>query len=194
MSDEHLLIPAADCTPPNFRHSTWGAPVAVWPYHNENTDLLGFITRYNAPEGKQILPYTLWSTVKAPDGEWLRKSWPVPRPLYGLDMLACYPTAGVVICEGEKAADAAKKLLLFPDYICITSPGGSNAAHKADWSLVKNRKIIIWPDNDEAGAKYAQAVAEILRPHNQVTLLTAPANKPSGWDAADALAEGWHYA
>ncbi|WP_244273414.1 toprim domain-containing protein [Pseudovibrio sp. POLY-S9] len=58
----------------------------------------------------------------------------------------------VVIVEGEKAADAAKQLLL--RHVCISSPGGSNAAKKADWSVLQGREIVIWPDADEAGLKF----------------------------------------
>jgi hypothetical protein len=40
-------------------------------------------------------------------------------------------------------------------------------------------------------AEYAQAVATILSSNNQVRIITPPADKISGWDAADALVEGW---
>lgn len=51
--------------------------------------------------------------------------------------------------------------------------------------------MFIWPDNDEAGKKYAQMVANILSAGNQVRIIALPAGKSTGWDAADALAEGW---
>jgi hypothetical protein len=41
---------------------------------------------------------------------WHFKAPPWPGPLYGLDRLAAQPDAPVVICEGEKAADAAGRL------------------------------------------------------------------------------------
>lgn len=192
--EDRFLFAAADCTV-DFRHYEWGQPTTVWPYHNANCDLLGFICRYDPPAtSKQILPRTLWSTARAPDGEWVWRGFPEPRPLYGLDKLASYPSAKVVVCEGEKAADAAQHLLMVPDYVCITSPGGSNAARKADWSEVVGREVIIWPDNDEPGQKYAHAVAQILGVHNKMTILPLLKDKASGWDAADALSEGWHYA
>lgn len=191
--EDRLLTPAADCKV-DFHHREWGLPITTWAYHNANCDLLGFICRYDTTAGKQVLPRTLWGTERAPEGEWLWRGWPEPRPLYGLDKLAAYPEAKVIVCEGEKAADAAQKLLALPDYVCITSPGGSNAAHKADWSEIAGREIIIWPDNDEVGQKYAHAVAQILRVHNKVSIMTPPMDKPSGWDAADALHEGWYHA
>ena len=70
------------------------------------------------------------------------------------------PKAPVVICEGEKAADAAAAI--FPQSIVTTSSGGAGAAAKTDWSPLAGRRVLIWPDNDEAGPKYAREVAAIL--------------------------------
>ena len=39
--------------------------------------------------------------------QWRWLSFPIPRPLYGLDRLAANPDATVLIVEGEKCADAA---------------------------------------------------------------------------------------
>jgi len=55
----------------------------------------------------------------------------------------------VIVCEGEKAADAA--IELFPDHVAVTSPHGSQGAEKADWSPLSRRDVTIWPDADEAG-------------------------------------------
>ena len=38
------------------------------------------------------------------------RALPSPRPLYNLDSLAASPEAPIVICEGEKAADAAARI------------------------------------------------------------------------------------
>ena len=91
-----------------------------------------------------------------------RRSWrwlhlPAPRPLYGLDRLALRPDAPVLLVEGEKTADAAAKL--FPDHVAVTSSGGSNAAGKADWSPLSGRHVVIWPDHDEPGRRFAADVA-----------------------------------
>lgn len=188
MHEDQLLLPAADCEV-NFYHPRWGAPALIWPYYDDNCNLLGFICRFDTPNGKEILPLTLWSTARCPDGEWKWRGWPAPRPLFRLDFLAAYPNAIVVVCEGEKAACAAQEMLPLPDFVCITSPGGSQAAHKASWSAVSGRKVYIWPDNDEPGRKYAQAVAEILVKHNSVRIMMPPAEKVLGWDAVDMLVD-----
>ena len=98
----------------------------------------------------------------------------------------------MIVTEGEKAADAAGELL--PDYVAITSPGGSKAAAAADWSMLAGRKVTIWPDADEPGQAYARQVAEILAklsPLPSIAIAKPAGSIPRGWDAADALAMGW---
>ena len=64
----------------------------------------------------------------------------------------------VLVVEGEKCADAAW-LLGIP---ATTSLAGSGNAKNSDWSVLTGKTVVIWPDNDEAGAKYADEVVEIL--------------------------------
>ncbi len=122
---------------------------------------------------------------------WRFKAWLPPRPLYGLEHLAAHPTAPVLICEGEKCADVARGLLR--DWIGIASPGGSNAGSKADWSPLKGRRVVIWPDADAPGRKYAKCVASlVLRAGaDTVAIVEPPEGAANGWDLADALEEGW---
>jgi hypothetical protein len=52
----------------------------------------------------------------------------------------------------------------------------------------------VWPDADSAGLDYARAVAEaaLLAGAVSVVIVSPPPEKgETGWDAADALAEGW---
>jgi putative DNA primase/helicase len=103
----------------------------------------------------------------------------------------------VVICEGEKSAHAAARI--FPDSVCVTSPGGSGAEAQADWTPLAGRKVLIWPDCDMTGAKYAGRVAHFLHDRQcEVSIIDAAAlaslspnggkREPTkkGWDAADA--------
>ena len=57
--------------------------------------------------------------------------------------LAERPSAPVVVCEGEKAADAATGLL--PGFVAVTSPNGSKSAGKADWSPLRGRAVTVGP-------------------------------------------------
>jgi 5S rRNA maturation endonuclease (ribonuclease M5) len=163
-----------------------------WRYLDAKGQLLGCVVRYDKPANghpasKDVCPFTF---CRGPGGatEWRMKGWDAPRPLYGLDRLAARSQAPVLVVEGEKTADAAEKL--FPDFVAVTSPGGSNAANKADWSPLASRTVIIWPDNDDSGNKYAAAVAEAL---GGASVVSVPSDFPNRWDLADTIPSGHDY-
>jgi Protein of unknown function (DUF3631) len=195
---ECIMPVPGDAPKPPKEHYNLGERSYVWLYPDGSGAPLSEVWRFDPPGGKEFRPLSLW---RAPNGrvEWRWKNVPEPRPLYGLDKLAAHPEASVVICEGEKAADAAARI--FPKSVCVTSPGGSNAAKKADWSPLAGRKVLIWQDADNAGAEYAGDVAKILLALkckisiiDAVALANIPPNgnqrePDKGWDAADAVAE-----
>lgn len=81
------------------------------------------------------------------------------RALYRLpELLAADPSAPVWIVEGEACADALAKA----GKVATTS-GSASSADAADWSPLRGRSAILWPDHDEAGTKYADAVETRLR-------------------------------
>jgi putative DNA primase/helicase len=99
----------------------------------------------------------------------------------------------VVVCEGEKATDAATRLL--PGFVVVTSPNGSKSAGKADWSPLRGRLVTVWPDADAAGFEYARQVAKLATTAGAVSMaiVSPPADSRVGWDAADALTDGWDH-
>jgi len=86
---------------------------------------------------------------------------PAPRqgkPLYRLpELLAADLAARVWIVEGEKCADALAQI-----GVTVTTSGSCSSADAADWTPLRNRTCIVWPDSDNAGAKYADAVTAKL--------------------------------
>lgn len=197
------VLPVPDDAPARpKKHPKLGAPVMAWEYRDAAGALLFLVCRFElADGGKEIRPLTLR---RMPSGElvWRWLGMEPPRALYGLDRLAARPDAPVLICEGEKAADAAAVLL--PDHVAITSPNGAKAADKADWAPLAGRCCAIWPDADAAGDGYAEEVCRRLQSAKVAVvqrLDTAMFRKlpdgtmrdalPAGWDAADALVEGF---
>ncbi|MBM3557418.1 MAG: DUF3631 domain-containing protein, partial [Alphaproteobacteria bacterium] len=171
-------------------HHQLGAPSQTHVYREYgdglDPDEIGRVLRFDSANGrKEFRPLTLWKVGERLEWRW--ESWPSPRPLYGLDLLADRRDVPVLVVEGEKTADAAAKL--FPDFVAITSPGGSGVAGKADWSPLKGRRVVIWPDSDEPGAKYAADVATRLHEIGaaSVAIVTLPQGLPKGWDLADPL-------
>lgn len=81
------------------------------------------------------------------------------KPLYALDRITAADLATpIYIVEGEKAADA----LLALGAVATTS-GGAESADRADWTPLRDRTCILWPDRDDPGREYAGNVATILQ-------------------------------
>jgi len=195
---KHVSPIPADAPDVPKTHPRFGRPTATSVYRDEQGATLFRVLRFDPPgERKQFLTLSLWRD--AAGLRWRWKAFPPPRPLYNLDKLAARSDAPVVICEGEKSADAAARV--FPNCVCITSPNGSQSASKADWSPLHGRRVLIWPDADEPGSTYAAEVAAILHPLDcQVSIIDASGlasidpngdqrGPAKGWDAADAVAE-----
>lgn len=177
---------AARTMPP---HSL-GKWIARWPYRDAKGRLLFLAVRFEpVGERKEVIPLTYCEK----DGRraWRWQALPAPRPLYGLDKLAARPEAPVLVTEGEKKVEPAEKF--FPEYVAVTSPGGSGAAGKADWTPLKGRRVTVWPDADDAGRRYADDVARLAHAAGaaSVAVVPVPEDFPEGWDLADAPPDGW---
>lgn len=82
------------------------------------------------------------------------------KPLYRLpQLIASARDSPVLITEGEKKVEALESLGLI-----ATTSGGATSAGNADWTPLSGRECIIWPDHDEPGRQYADAVVGILSP------------------------------
>ena len=162
---------------------------ARYTYRNAAGNVLGFICRIDTEAGKKLIPRTPWYDDRG-DIVWQTKGFACPRPLYGLDDLASLPNAVVVLVEGEKCADAYRAL--DPATPTVTWPGGSGAVEFVDWSPLKGRRVVLWPDADEPGRKCMARIAEILTSRGcEVKIANPDAAAAKGWDVADAIAEGW---
>lgn len=174
-----------------LQHKRYGVPSRVWDYRDSVGRLLGHVCRFDTTDGdKQILPRTYCQKAEG-KYEWRWHGWDVRRPLFGLDRLTARPQASVIVTEGEKTADAAAAL--FPDTVTITSPGGAKAAHKSDWSPLRGRNVVVCPDADAPGIRYATEVVRLARAAGatSVRVVDLPPDLPRGWDLADALPDGW---
>ncbi|MBN8726845.1 MAG: DUF3987 domain-containing protein [Xanthomonadales bacterium] len=111
---------------------------------------------------------------------------PAGKPPYLLPELSgSDPSAPVIVVEGEWAADHLHALGML-----ATTSGSADSADAADWSPLAGRRVIVWPDHDGAGAKYAEAVADRLRALGcAVAVIDAGAlGLPAKGDAVDWLA------
>ncbi len=133
-----------------------GRLVASWSYPGD----VARVGRWDVPnEKKQCRP------IHRVDDGWMVGDPPGKWPLYRGDEV---PAAGTIyVVEGEKCADHGR-VIGMP---CIASADGSSAAESTDWSPLAGRDVVILPDHDAAGMKYARAVARSSR----------------GWDAGSRL-------
>lgn len=128
----------------------------IHTYHTHNSQPWFYIGRkvWTNKEGKRCKSFIPYIYVR---GEWINKA-PNPRPLYNLHEIK--KVKQVIICEGEKAADAANKF--HPAIKATTIMGGSNNLAKADLSPLFDKNVVIWPDNDAAGLKLKDELIEKL--------------------------------
>ncbi len=167
-------------TSPPDKHYKLGKPSQIWQYSNEY-----FVYRFETKNSKEFRPVS-WN----PEiGKWQWKDIKGKLPLYNLSELKAYPNKAVIICEGEKAADAAKQF--FPNDVTTTTAHGSKSPQRSDFKPLKGREIIIWPDNDEAGQEYVKILIDLLAEAevSKIQVLEIPKGLPEKWDAADANPE-----
>ncbi len=163
---------------------TLGRETAKWTYHDANENPVGLVCRWDTPHGKEIRPISYY-----PDG-WRITQMPQPRALYNLPaVLKADPERRVWAVEGERCAAALASLSL----LATTSSGGANAAAKTDWTPLRGRRLVIVPDCDTAGRRYAEDVAKLAHEAGakEIRILDLGqrfSDLPQGFDVAD-LAE-----
>ena len=207
---EHLDLtaPPPDAAPPDFK-CHFGQATEFWTYRDADGAPLFHVARYE-PKGqrKQFVPWS-WSQTKP---GWVLKSWPAPRPLYGLDRLTKYPSRPVLIVEGERAAEAAQRIV-GQKYVVVTWSGGAASAARTQWKPVAGRKCLLWPDADsthtypksharadqtcdyldQPGPKAMYTLADHLAGLCPEIKILDVKDMPDGFDAADAEGEGWDF-
>lgn len=159
-----------------------GERTAAWTYKDAAGTPVGLVIRWDR-ESKIIRPVSKVGEC------WRIGGMPTPRPLYRLpELLGADPSAPVYVAEGEKTAEA----LVACGLLATTSPHGADAARHADWSILAGRDVIILPDHDGAGERYAEAVAACVRDAGAksvriVRLADRWPDLPTGADAVDVL-------
>lgn len=134
----------------NGRIAEDAQPTATWDYQNEAGEVVGKVIRWDTTGGKE------YRQIRKQGGGWVCKSMESPRPLYRLPTLADAQT--VYVSEGEKAADAVVSIGLVG-----TSPSqGSKSPQLTDWSPLDGKRVVILPDRDEPGRKFAAAVLGLI--------------------------------
>lgn len=155
-----------------------GPHTGKWDYFDADGRLIACVYRYDPPGKRKVFrPYNVKTS-----------KWEAPdlRPLYNIPGII--KSNAVILCEGEKCAEA----LIKQGHCATTAMNGANApVDKTDWSPLKGKDVLIWPDNDVPGKEYAEVVAQRLKTSGvkSARMLVPPETKPDKWDAADAVDE-----
>ena len=217
--------------PKRNKHSRF-KPTRADAYRNGTGQLLGYVLRCEFGDGK-ITPTVTWCIGPDGAMQWCIRPFPTPRPLCGLDVLAmqvatiagpdgkrrAWVRAGellelqadehvemlewppVLIPEGEKCRAAGAGAL--PMYAAVTWPGGGKGVQYVDWSPLKDRDVVLWPDADVPGrqamlgyedytGRFHAGVAQFLhRVGVRSMRYVDTEGQPPGWDIADALDDDW---
>jgi hypothetical protein len=169
------VIPDSAPAPPELKHQT-----ALWWYTDREGRQLFAVARVDNGTGKSFRQWT-WR-----GGQWVAKAWDGQRPLYNLPLLDANPCADVLIVEGEKCADAASAA----GYTALTWSGGAQSYAQTDWTALKGRRVILWPDADEAGRKAIGKIAALLISICPAVHIASDTGRPPKWDVADLINEG----
>ncbi|MEM9626686.1 MAG: DUF927 domain-containing protein [Pseudomonadota bacterium] len=171
-------------------HFQLGETSSRWAYRDHEGRRLGYFCRFDQADGGKEFRPLFWGRWKGKTG-WHWKAPDAPRPLYNLPAILERPDALVIVTEGEKSADAAAHL--FPDLIAVSPMNGAKSPAKADWAPLAGRHVVIWPDHDESGEAFGQAVPALCHEAGaeSVRVIEVPASFLVKWDLANDLPEGW---
>lgn len=129
--------------------------VQHWVWRDENGQIIGLTALYTGHGKKDVIPFfkkyneQKWSS-GFPDDR--------PRPLFARDVISAAPGAIVWIVEGERKAE----LLIKNGEVATTWPGGARSWGKVDYSMLRNRRVRLWPDKDAPGLKAMAGLADWL--------------------------------
>ena len=152
-------------------------PSLVHVYRTPHGEPFALVLRVDGGVRKSFRP-ARWDGSK-----WWAVAQDVPRSLYGLEDLRDTKRQ-VLVVEGEKAADAARRMAQGLVAV-VTWPGGAQAIDSISWGPLAGRRVVLWPDNDAPGKKAMQGIAERLHGVADEIKMVNPVGLPEKGDAAD---------
>lgn len=163
----------------------------VYAYRNVKNQLCGYVVRIRDIEtDKKLTLPAVYTENHHGIKSWRSKGLGDDRCLYNEQRLHG-SNKPVLIVEGEKTADITQSL--YSEFDVITWSGGANGYNKSNWSVLKDKQVTIWPDNDQAGLNAAYGIKSLLEAKNitkaKIIDLKEIEFLPEKWDLADNLPE-----
>ncbi len=121
---------------------------------------------------------------RMPDGNW-RLAMPISAlPFYGSELLATAADDDVLmVCEGEKAAQSLRSR----GYLALGTACGANSipGPAIIQTLVRFKRVYLWPDNDDIGRSHMKRIAASLSELGSLAATIQVPNAQAKDDAAD---------
>lgn len=152
---------------------------AEYNYCNEAGELLWQVVRHKPKDFKQ----------RRPDGKggWTWSVKGVRVVPYRLpELLAADPEATVFVVEGEKDCDNLARI----GVLATCNAGGAGKWTAEHSEFLRGRRVIVLPDNDEAGRNHAQQVAQSLHGLAESVRIVELPGLPDKGDVSDWIAAG----
>lgn len=173
------LQPATNGRPSNVGRRN---PEGVYTYRNLDGDVLFQVVRFREKRFRQ--------RSRDPDGDgWRWTTQGVEKTLYRVEEVVERVAQGdvVYVVEGEKDVDRLRE----EDVAATTCPGGAGAWRAEYGSLLKDARVRVVADRDEAGLEHAREVAASLVGTASSVEVLLPAVHEEGADVSDHLAAGY---
>lgn len=121
------------------------------------------------------------------DGKWIQKAPKMAsRPLFNLPAISAEGSEiPIILVEGEKKCVKAQKVM--PQFLWTCWHGGAASIDCYDLKHLEGRKVILWPDNDDPGAKVMAKIAAALSKSSQVSIVSVENDWQPKDDVADIL-------
>jgi len=158
---------------------------ATYIYEDEQRELLFRVLRIRGYNGKKRFVQQRHDP-SHPDG-WVNGVAGVRKVPYRLrEVLAASPDTIVFVPEGEECVERLRELGL----AATTNPGGAGKWLEEYSDYLTGYRVVVLPDNDDAGRRHARSVAQsLLGKASEVRVLELPGLAPKG-DIVDWLDAG----
>src|SRR5215211_6370848 len=152
-------------------------PKTVYEVRDHDGRLVAQHIRVETPDGKRVF----WRQEDGTVG--LNGSRPEELPLYGSERVCNWHRDDlIVVVEGEKAAQALLDAAFFA-VGTVTGAGGTPGEESLE--VLRDRRVALWPDNDEVGRAHMDRIADALDGVAAEVLLYTWDEAPENGDAAD---------
>lgn len=133
-------------------------PTGLHVYDNVKGKCLYIRIRLKHPNGKKwIRPFYLDQATQ----QWVLGE-PIfemgQKPLYHLSALSQQSDTDIWITEGEQKVELLEKY----GFVATTS-GGSTSTSTTDWEPLRNKPVVLWPDNDDSGTTWLNSITTTLQ-------------------------------